>query len=196
MMNRELYSNHKVLFMKENLSFMGGSGEQFKFFNGRVCLPERDFLRLQWKTEENTSSKSISRLLRYVNGLSSFLKDSSIEHVTLDWNNKIVIMFATQLDFETQLKAYCTDKTNSLSKLASLPDLFTYASVGTLYSVQCIQNVDVREFFQVDDTCQISPNSDIISSHNRSFPFSCLTNPSLRAVYPDIILHSADFVEL
>ena len=195
LVNRELYSHHRVLFMQENVSFMGGNGH-VKFFNGKVCLTEEDFLKLEWKSEENCSLNPCGRLQNFVDGLSSFLRNSKIEKVSLDWNNNIVLTFPTQQDLELLLKAHCVDQTNSLFKLSSLPVNFSYVSIDSRYSLRCPPDVDVRNFFMIDDSSLLSQDPVQISSKSRIFPFLCLSNPDLRVAYPSLHLQFSNFVDL
>jgi len=188
--NRELNSYHRVLFMKEAVQFLGTAGD-VKFFNGKVCLMEKDFLRLCWKSEVVMSEIAVTH---FVTGLSNFMRNANVENVMLDWDSRVVVTFSSQEYLENLLQEHCTSESSSVSKLSKLPVNWSFISTDLQYSVMCGQDADVRDFFTIDNNALQSHNSDEILSKSRSFPFLSLTSPDIRAFYPDIKLNDLNFV--
>jgi len=197
MVNRELYSHHRVMFMQENVLFMGRS-ESVKFFNGQVCLLEEDWLRLQWKTREEEScvTNGSCSLESFVGGLSAFIRDARVKDVCEDWDSQVVLCFESKQILESVLRDHCDIASNSLAKLGRLPVNFSLTGSEHCYSVGCPPDVDARHFFMLDNSCSISQDSTQISSASRIFPFLCLNNVELRTTYASLCLQISNFNQL
>jgi hypothetical protein len=197
LVNRDLYSHHRVMFMQESVLFMGRSGS-VQFFKGQVCLTEEDWLQLQWmkREESSRSPDGNSSLESFVVGLSIFLRDSRLKKICEDWEGKIVLCFESQQILESILSDHCHVTSSNVTKVDILPVNFCYTESGNGFNVGCPPDVDVRHFFMIDNSCYILQNPFQISSASRIFPFLCLNDAELRTAYPSMCLQPSNFVEL
>ena len=195
LVDREITSHHRVMFMKENIVFMRRT-DGHKFFKGRACLAEEDCLRLQWKnSEENHGVKDNISVENFLFGFSKFLLDPRVEEVSEDWTGRLVLSFDSEESLDSLLVDHCVAESSHVTRLSGLPVLF--ALRGPSYSVSCPPNgTDFRHFFMIDNNCYPSSDFRKISSSSRLFPFLCLTSQEMRAVYPSLRLHSDDYVRL
>jgi len=162
LMHKDLSRFHSMTIMRESLVSMKECNG-VKFCSGQPCFTERQLLQ---SSPDEVTAGSLSKFLK---------QQKAVDEVRLDWNGEVIVTYKNQ-SMKTMPSLPSSTKSSSMRFCAS--------SSNQKYGVECLGDVDYRDFFQIDDNCVVHKEgaATVLCSPSRRFPFQCLTSRSLKAL--------------
>ena len=170
LVSRTLFQHHSAKISRRNLLYYSASRNHFC---NSPCLTEQELLCIA----ESSSRKKKS----VVEALTKILASHHVRGVEEDWEGNLVVLFKDEDEVEKLLKQFCSSR----EALQGRTPCHRLQAVNHVYSIDCGQRVDVRDFFAHDGECKFD-GSRMVSSTSRAFLGQVLCDSSLRSAYPSI----------